>query len=370
MICMGTREGDPEKTPLRLQLTHSNGEPRRDALSIPPSGAGMADALQLCGERQSEAQWRAANLCRIAWSDSAGEWRLTNSSHTLMCVCRGERVPAGASAPVVPGDTLELGLLRFTVEQGAPVDVRRSGTRAPGQRESSDAERSAASHTSASASEALPFDLRVLAFNDRSEGGEREAHVDVLANPFGVLDIAGAQPSPVADVLAGLLGDAPVAGQARPVVRPTSPPSRGDGRPASLLDELHEEFVRVVRDPAQLSGRVDWEGWLASGNEAAPTLDDLRRQAEPYPLLRDILLPREGIDRIIEDFEPLVRSGLLDQDVPEDVLGLFAPELARDSRAPLPSLTRQEHHDLSPDSHLHLGSTTPRRVDSDNEGKP
>ncbi|MES2252005.1 MAG: TagK domain-containing protein [Pseudomonadota bacterium] len=330
----------------------------------------MADALQLCGERQSEAQWRAANLCRIAWSDSAGEWRLTNSSHTLMCVCRGERVPAGASAPVVPGDTLELGLLRFTVEQGAPVDVRRSGTRAPGQRESSDAERSAASHTSASASEALPFDLRVLAFNDRSEGGEREAHVDVLANPFGVLDIAGAQPSPVADVLAGLLGDAPVAGQARPVVRPTSPPSRGDGRPASLLDELHEEFVRVVRDPAQLSGRVDWEGWLASGNEAAPTLDDLRRQAEPYPLLRDILLPREGIDRIIEDFEPLVRSGLLDQDVPEDVLGLFAPELARDSRAPLPSLTRQEHHDLSPDSHLHLGSTTPRRVDSDNEGKP
>lgn len=89
MIRMETGEGDPEKTPLRLQLTHSNGEPRRGALSIPPSGAGMADALQLCGERQSEAQWRAANLCRIAWSESAGEWRLTNSSHTLMCVCRG-----------------------------------------------------------------------------------------------------------------------------------------------------------------------------------------------------------------------------------------------------------------------------------------
>ncbi|MCY1212412.1 hypothetical protein D9M72_241460 [compost metagenome] len=369
MIRTETQGGDAEETPLRLQLTHSNGEPRRGALSIPPSGAGMADALQLCGERQSEAQWRAANLCRIAWSDSAGEWRLTNSSHTLMCVCRGERVPAGVSVPVVPGDTLELGLLRFTVEQGASADVRQPSTQAPGRRGSADAERGAASHTPTS--DAPPFDLRVLAFNDPPEGGERDEHVDVLANPFGVLDIAGAQPSPVADVLAGLLGDAPVAAQARPVVRPASPPTRGEGRPASLLDELHEEFVRVVRDPAQLSGRVDWEGLLASGNEAAPTLDDLRRQAEPYPLLRDILLPREGIDRIIEDFEPLVRSGLLDQEVPEDVLGLFAPELARDSRAPLPSLTRQEHHDLSPDSHLHLGSTTPHRVDSDEgEGNP
>lgn len=193
--------------------------------------------------------------------------------------------------------------------------------------------------------------------------------MDVLANPFGVLDIAGAQPSPVADVLAGLLGDAPAAAPARPAARWASPPPRGEGRPASLLDELHEEFVRVVRDPAQLAGRVDWEGLLASGNEAAPTLDELRKQAEPYPLLRDILLPREGIDRIIEDFEPLVRSGLLDQEVPEDVLGLFAPELARDSRAPLPSLTRQEHHDLSPDSHIQLGTAQHRDGSDEGEGK-
>ncbi|WP_447775442.1 TagK domain-containing protein [Variovorax boronicumulans] len=212
-----------------------------------------------------------------------------------------------------------------------------------------------------------------MALDDRSggdgDGNGPEAHVDVLANPFGVLDIAGAQPSPVADVLAGLLGDAPAAGPARPAARWASPPSRGEGRPASLLDELHEEFVRVVRDPAQLAGRVDWEGLLASGNEAAPTLDELRRQAEPYPLLRDILLPREGIDRIIEDFEPLMRSGLLDQEMPEDVLGLFAPELTRDSRAPLPSLTRQEHHDLSPDSHIQLVTAQHRDGSDEGEGK-
>lgn len=366
-----TQGDDARNTRLRLQLTHSNGEARSGALSIAPTGAGMADALQLCGERQSEAQWRAANLCRIAWSDSAGAWRLTNSSHTLMCVCRGERVLAGASVLVAPGDTLELGLLRFTVEQDVAVDEGQPGKPASVRRGVVDAEREPVSRTPAT--EAPPFDLRALAFDDRSggdgDGNGPEAHVDVLANPFGVLDIAGAQPSPVADVLAGLLGDAPAAGPARPAARWASPPSRGEGRAASLLDELHEEFVRVVRDPAQLAGRVDWEGLLASGNEAAPTLDELRKQAEPYPLLRDILLPREGIDRIIEDFEPLVRSGLLDQEVPEDVLGLFAPELARDSRAPLPSLTRQEHHDLSPDSHIQLGTAQHRDGSDEGEGK-
>ncbi|WP_194273954.1 TagK domain-containing protein [Variovorax paradoxus] len=350
-----------------MKLTHGNGEARSGALSIPPSGAGMADALQLCGERQSEAQWRAANLCRIAWSDSAGEWRLTNSSQTLMCVREGERVLAGASVPITPGDTLELGLLRFIVEQDLPADPTWPRVPTPERRWVADVEPRGLSPTPAV--EASPFDLRALAFDDRSagDGSAQESHVDVLVNPFGILDIAGAQPSPVADVLAGLLGEAPVAVQARPAARLASPPTRGDGRPASLLEELHEEFVRVVRDPAQLAGRVDWEGLLASGNEAAPTLDELRKQAEPYPLLRDILLPREGIDRIIEDFEPLMRSGLLDPEVPEDVLGLFAPELARDSRAPLPSLTRQEHHDLSPDSHIRLGTAQQRDAGSEGE---
>ncbi len=364
-----TQGGDSWGTRLRLQLTHSNGEARSGTLSIPSTGAGMADALQLCGERQSEAQWRAANLCRIAWSDSAGAWRLTNSSHTLMCVCRGERVFAGASVPIAPGDALELGLLRFTVEQDLPADERQPSGPASEQRGVADSESGVVSRTPAA--DASPFDLRALAFDNGSVegGGGQEGRVDVLANPFGVLEIAGAQPSPVADVLAGLLGDAPVAAPARLAARVASPPPRGDGRPASLLDELHEEFVRVVRDPAQLAGRVDWEGLLASGNEVAPTLDELRKQAEPYPLLRDILLPREGIDRIIEDFEPLVRSGLLDQEVPEDVLGLFAPELACDSRAPLPSLTRQEHHDLSPDSHIQLGTAQYRDGRDEGEGK-
>jgi hypothetical protein len=328
MSAVNPRAESDDVTPLCLRLTHSCGEARDGVMRIPPAGAGLADALQLCGERQSDAQWRVANLCRIAWHGQGKGWKLSNGSHTLMCVRNGERVRGGTAVSLAVGDTLELGLLRFELEK-EEGRVRQHA-----------------------------FDLRALDSRSIENGGRQ---VDTLADPFGVLDIAGARSRPVADTLAELLGEIP-----RPevrtasVARQASPPANPG--PVALLDELHDEFVRVVQDPAQLAGRTDWEGFLAFGGEPAPTLEELRKQAEPYALLRDILQPREGIDRIIDAFEPPVRSGLLDADPAEDVLGLFAPELARDARIPLPSLTRREHHDLSPDSHVRIGSA---RADED-----
>jgi hypothetical protein len=314
---------------------------------IPAAGAGMADALQLCGERQSDAQWRVANLCRIAWHSETGGWKLTNGSYTLMCVCNGERVQTGVAVPVAAGDTLELGLLRFVLETGEDelLEPARATTETPGISRQAVADRrtiKSSPHVGASSG----FDLGGL--------DNRSRDSDTLADPFGVLDIAGARPRPGMDTLAELLGERPRSeARTAPAVQPLANP----GHAASLLDELHEEFVRVVQDPDQLAGRTDWEGFLAFGTETAPTLEELSRQAAPYPLLRDILLPREGIDRIIEEFEPLARSGLLDAVPSEDVLDLFAPELAREAKPPLPSLTRREHHDLSPDSHVRIGST-------------
>jgi hypothetical protein len=348
---------------LRLRLTHSGGEIRNGTMRIPAAGAGMADALQLCGERQSEAQWRVANMCRIAWSDEAGGWQLTNNSQTLMCVCNGERVRVGAPVFIAIGDTLELGLLRFLVETDEVGEAHGQAVHSEVVRGDRQMGGTSRPHAPATPVEHFPpaFDLRDLAARD-DKYGSLESPADALADPFGVLGIAGAQSRPTADVLAELLGEIPrsTASATSFAHTPSPPPERG--RPTALLDELHDEFVRVVRDPDQLAGRTDWEGFLAFGAEPAPTLDELRKQAELYPLLRDILLPREGIDRIIEDFEPLARSGLLDTENPEDVLNLFAPELARDARTSLPSLTRREHHELSPDSHIHIGSA---RVDKD-----
>lgn len=322
---------DVGATRLRLRLIHSAGETRNASILIPLAGAGMADALELFEERQSDAQWRVANLCRIAWQEKANSWKLSNGSYTLVCVRNGERVQSGAVVPVAAGDTIELGLLRFVLEEGDEVSE----------------------HATADIP-FVSFDLQALEGRSGEAGGRRNG---TLSDPFGVLDIAGARSRPVTDTLAEMLGET-----RRREVRSASvvrqPESSVNTSPAvTLLDELHEEFVRVVQDPDQLAGRADWDGFLAVGSEPAPSLELLSKQAEPYPLLRDILSPREGIDRTLGTFEPFVGSALLDMEPSQDVLALFAPELARETATLLPSLTRREHHAFSPDSHVRMGGS-------------
>lgn len=355
------KEGE-QPASLRLRLTHSGGEARCGALCIPVGGSGMSDALALSGERHSDAQWRLANLCRIQWDSGHGRWQLLNNSHTLLCVRNGQRVPPACPVPLAAGDVLELGLLRFVVEPWNDLSVAHEPAIVADQ---ADSAATPAEHTAPS------FDWHDLAGRSQ-DSGVMGAQDGAPIDPFAVLGIAGAQSRSTADVLSALLGESPPPERrAMPAVRAerslTAP-----GGPEALLDDLNDEFVRVVSDPAQLAGRTDWEGIFAIDGEPAPTLDELSKQAEPYPLLRDIVLPREGIDRIIDGFEPLDRSTLLDAPNTEDVLSLFAPELARDAQTALPSLTRREHHQLSPDSHVRIG--TARAIanghgsDSDSDG--
>ena len=329
---------------------------------IPPAGSGMADILQPCAEHHGVGTGAVANLCRIAWCGEAEGWQLSNGSYTLMCARNGKRVRAGAVVPVAVGDTLELGLLRFVLEQGTQ-EARQAPEPMPAALETQAIQSAVPEDRTIGTAPSQTFDLRDL----NSPGSDNGRRTDPLTDPFGVLDIAGARSRPAADTLAALLDERPRF-EAR--TAPSAGPSLDAGPAGVLLDELHEEFVRVVQDPGQLAGRTPWEGFVAFGTEAAPTLEELSRQAETYPLLRDILLPREGIDQVIEAFEPLARSGLLDAEPSQDLLGMFAPELARVAKVPLPSLTRREHHELSPDSHVRIGSagTGARHDDSDREG--
>ncbi|SCX68195.1 TagK domain-containing protein [Variovorax sp. EL159] len=367
MTAEGLRPGSDTVTPLCLRLTHSGGEVRDGTMRIPAIGAGMADALQLCGERQSDAQWRVANMCRIAWNDRTKAWQLTNNSQTLMCVRNGERVRGGTAVSIAVGDTLELGLLRFVVtsKKGEAAHGRPAKpSTTPGRVPMDGASRIPTLELSAE-HDPPSFDLRDLAVST-DDHASSESRTDALDDPFGVLGMASAKSRSTADVLAELLGEIPKSASA-PLAPPAPRAFPEQGHSAGLIDELHDEFVRVVQDPGQLAGRTDWDGFLAFGAEPAPTLDELSKQAETYPLLRDILQPREGIDRIIDGFEPLARSAVLDTEQPEDVLSLFAPELARDTKTALPSLTRREHHALSPDSHIHMGGARPSDEDKDGE---
>ena len=126
-----------------------------------------------------------------------------------------------------------------------------------------------------------------------------------------------------------------------------------------LMHRLHDEFVAAANDPLQLAGGA--ERWCAdpASAEDAPTLDELCAQAQPYPTVRDILLTREGIDRIIEGIDAFGAWDPGHAPVREDVLRLFAPDGGPDVAAQLPSLTRREHHAVSIDSAMALGAVRP-----------
>lgn len=365
---------EPEGAPaLRLRVVHSRGGPRQGVVPITPGSFGMAAALELGGERLNDAQWRSANQCRLAWRGHAEGWQLLNGSQSLVCALNGERVTVAKPVAVRAGDTLEVGLLRFVIEAGAPdadavaptptdvvfedftvVDavgvepVLRDAPRPP------------------AAAGLDGFDLRDLVFSSAQGSAAVERAAANGGDPFGVLDIDGAEARPAVDPLLGLLGEATAPPPARSAARPPSAHGaaalrQGPERTSStgVLDHLHDEFVRVVRDPSQLAGHTDWAGVPVPGAAPSTSVQDLSQQAESFPMMLDILRPPGSIDQVMQDFDPLGRSTLLDMDGPEDVLRLFAPELARSVRTTVPSLTRREHHEVSPDSHVRIGGETP-----------
>lgn len=337
---------------IELRLRHRQGRAVDGVLHIPAAGCGLAEALALGGERLDTAQWHAANQCRIV-RDGEG-WQLVNDCETLVCSVNGERILRSHGSPLAAGDDLELGLLHFEVacEPDAATPARPIASPVP-----------------EAMADAVAFDLRDLAVPEEGPGQlpDRARNDD----PFGVLDIAGAEASSVADPLAGLLEGTlalPSSAVLASAVALDAPAHAADGRArspaAALMEGLHAEYVRVVQDPAQLIGRADWERLRAVDGEPAPTLGDLRRDAATYPLLGDILRRREGIDQLLAGFARLGPDPSFETADNEDVLHLFAPELVRSARTAVPSLTRREHHDVSPDSHMRLGATRPDDKDA------
>ncbi|WP_295523032.1 TagK domain-containing protein [uncultured Pseudacidovorax sp.] len=355
-----------------LRLTHSRGAPRDGRLIVGDEGLALGDALRQVGEALDRPDWQAANLCRIGWTPDRGAWTLINDSPLLACAIDGARVPPGASVVLTHQCEMEVGLHRFVVQLHERPGPGKAGVRVgthADEAASAVAADGAAMWTEAADAE---FDLRALAVPPSEVGGAASA----IDDPFQVLSIDGASAPVPDDPLARWLGAAPVP------ARPAAPARAlhglsGQGVPTAsipvasgLLHDLHEEFVRVVRDPSQLLGRADWEGLHAPGTEPAPSLDQLSEAAQPYALLRDILQPREKIDRVIEDFDPLGRSTVFDEPPVDDVLRLFAPELSQSVRVAVPGLTQQEHHELAPDSHMYLAPLDRRSRPVDTADEP
>ncbi|SFN36082.1 TagK domain-containing protein [Variovorax sp. OV329] len=199
------------------------------------------------------------------------------------------------------------------------------------------------------------FDLRELASRDEVPSSVPSLRAGGGDSPFDVLDSS-------AIGIVGSQATAPFAvlGIQAATVQQADVPASGSSDPAgALMDELHDEFIRVLQDPAELASRSQWaEGFAGTEGEPAPSLDALSREAATFAMARDILIPPQTIGQVIDGFDPAGPCDPPGLDAPEDVLRLFAPESSASGKGRLPSLTLREHHALSPDSHLHVGQAT------------
>ena len=331
---------DAGRPALCLHLVRSHGSAAQGALSIPKTGVGMSAVLALTAQVLDAAQRADADKCRITWDGT--DWCVANDSHQLVCAVNS-RVSKTAAPPVVlaAGDTLELGLHAFELRYETLLVTPQPLTK-----------KERLITAAAPVVEPAEFDLRDLAMQPAAGFGAWSN------NPFGVLALRGISAPPVVDALAELLGDT--------TRHPEQPfwveTSRVDALPPRatsgdrLLAELADEFVRVVRDPGALSGRVSDDPTDAFAGDYVPTLDDFIERAAVYPSTTDILKARGSIDALIDTFDAFGFDPVTFESEPKSVLHLFAPLAAQHAKAPMPPVTRRDHHSLSPDSHVNIGA--------------
>ena len=172
-------------------------------------------------------------------------------------------------------------------------------------------------------------------------------------DPFHACDIGGLLPVASKHRSVGFHADSFVD---VPLVAPVRRAAAED----DVLALLHEEFCDVLAFPSRLVGASQWEPATSRRVEASPDFDGLVLDGAAYVQVRDLVLPHEGIDRLMTRFmtelDPANVSTLLDAGRPEEILQLFAPAVPAGLRLPLPEMTRLDHHSLSPDSAVELGS--------------
>lgn len=325
-------------TPL-LRLTHERGRPHHDVITIAHTGEGVSRALMAPGQALELQERRSAERCRIEpTADAASGWQLVNDSPDLVCALNGQRMPRGHAAAIKPGDKLELGLLRFVIESASATRPPTTAHLGP--------EPAAVAQQRDASNESSDFDLRDLARPTRPAPSAPQPRADALGMPGFIAEADAPAPGLIDDLEPALPGERLLADVGQP-----APPSTPED---SVMHKLHQEFERAVRAPGELQTRLDWGTAPTTSGEAAPSLDDLRQASDKFHLLIDVLGPRPTIDALIASVHTLgdgLQLDLLDQ----EVLSLFAPELAAQSRARMPEITLREHHALSPDSPIRIG---------------
>lgn len=283
-----------------------------------PAGPAHRDAL-------------AAHLLLCSGSDEPPVWWLINHGGGLTCAVNGRIVSRGSQQRLNPGDQIEIGLTRLLVAVGSLSDGE----------EGSAHSRCDAAHLGP---EADGFDLAAL---------------DVRPAPGGRADFSDLISLPSADAI-----DRAVPCGSRKLAE------------VDPLAALHAQYLAKLRNPLHVEEGPLWQD-LVRGHQtslADPVLQWMR-VAGQQPGMDDLLGQACSIDAVIASLDALCASDVLSPAPFDNVMHLFAPE---DLRAlgletmghDLPSLTRREHHSLSPDSAVSLFNPTAPMPDNPEPTSP
>jgi hypothetical protein len=257
----------------------------------------------------------AAHLLLCSVFDEPPVWWLINHGGGLTCAVNGRIVSRGSQQRLNPGDQIEIGLTRLLVAVGSFSD----GEDGPAH------SRCDATHLGP---EADGFDLAML---------------DVRSAPSGRADFSDLISLSTADAIER---DAPCGSR-----------TLADSDP---LAALHAQYLAKLRNPLHVEEGPLWQD-LVRGHQtslADPVLQWMR-VAGQQPDMDDLLGQASNIDAVIASLDALCFSDVLSPAPFDNVMHLFAPEgLRREGLETmghgLPSLTRREHHSLSPDSAVSL----------------
>lgn len=259
--------------------------------------------------------------------DDQPVWWLTNHGSKMTCAINGSIVSCSSQQRLNHGDQIEIGITRLRVIMGD----------CPGDEDAWVNNRRGATHAEP---EADGFDWAAL---------------DVYPSPFGRADfndLLSLSPTEFAQM------DMPPGSQALADVDP--------------LDALHAQYLAKLKDPFRAEERPLWQV-LGNGHRAslADPVEQWQHAAGGQHGMDDLLRQSGRIDAVIANLDALCFSDVLSPAPFDNVMQLFAPEGLR-AQGPgtlahdLPSLTRREHHSLSPDSAvtLFIPKATPENPDS------
>lgn len=271
-------------------------------LEIAPAGPERRDGLA------------AFSLIRLE-PDGQPVWCLSNHGGALACAVNGLILPRGGEQRLNSGDQIEIGLTRLlvTTEALSDEDERQTGNPCD---------------TAHLGGEAHAFDL---------------ARLDVCPAPGGRADFS--------DLIAMSHGDA---------VEMETPCGSQTLSEADPLDLLHAQYLAKLRNPLHVEDGPAWQDLVHSQQSslADPVLQWMRIAGQ-HPGMDDLLGQACSISEVIASLDALCFSDVLSPVPFDNVMQLFAPDGLREQgpdalNQGLPSLTRREHHSLSPDSAVSL----------------